>query len=118
MAGTRLSQEQYAEAESLFAQLLEDRRRVLGSDHRNTLSTMNDLSIVWKCQGRFDEAIELLSEAIEIRHQTVGPEDSVRTWFYGKSGWEPLLRRPLRRSRETFRQYAADPNTRVGKREF
>ena len=41
-------------------------------NHPWTLTTMNDLAVVYKEQGQFDEAEPLLLEAVEGRHLKLG----------------------------------------------
>jgi hypothetical protein len=53
------------EAEDLLRQTLEIQRRVLGPDHPETARTIYTLSCFAARQGRRDEALLLLSEAID-----------------------------------------------------
>jgi len=46
----------YAQAEPLIEQALGEQRRVLGDDHEETLSSMNNLAFLYRDQGRYDEA--------------------------------------------------------------
>ena len=45
-------QGKYAQAEALDSQTLEIQRRVLGPEHPDTLSSMNNLAIVYDCAGK------------------------------------------------------------------
>ena len=51
---------------------MEARRRKLGDDHPETLETMIDLAVLYKEQGRYEEAEPLLLAAVEGRHLKLG----------------------------------------------
>jgi eukaryotic-like serine/threonine-protein kinase len=53
---------------------LEIKRRVLGPEHRNTLNSMNNLAIVYWCEGKYPQAEALFSQTIEISRRVLGPE--------------------------------------------
>jgi len=44
--------------------VVETRKRVLGAEHPDTLTTMNNLAWTWKCQGRDIEVVEFMSNVI------------------------------------------------------
>jgi eukaryotic-like serine/threonine-protein kinase len=71
----------YAEAEPLYRQTLEMRRRVLGAEHPDTLQSMSNLAIVWNYQGEYASAEALYSDAVGIERRVLGPEhpDALRT---------------------------------------
>jgi Tetratricopeptide repeat len=52
----------WQEAEELEVQLMNTRKRVLGQEHPDTLTSMCNLAFTWKSQGRDVEAFELLNE--------------------------------------------------------
>jgi len=45
---------------------------VLGEEHPDTLTSMNNLAYTWKGQGRDEEAIKLMSECVQLRTQILG----------------------------------------------
>jgi Tetratricopeptide repeat len=52
----------------------ETRRRVLGEEHPDTLSSMNNLAFTLQGQGRNDKAVNLISECVRLRNQILGAE--------------------------------------------
>jgi tetratricopeptide (TPR) repeat protein len=46
----------YAEAEGMHRQTLELKEKVLGQEHPSTLSSMNNLALVLRSQGKYKEA--------------------------------------------------------------
>lgn len=72
LAVLRTKQKQYDEAERLFDEVLEARKRKLGDDHPHTLDTKNGLAVLYKEQARYDEAEKLLLEALEGRRLKLG----------------------------------------------
>jgi tetratricopeptide (TPR) repeat protein len=66
------NQSRYDEAEPLFLETLETRKRVLGDDHPDTLWSMNNLGILYQNQGRYDEAEPLFLETLETRKRVLG----------------------------------------------
>ena len=50
------------------------RRRLLGEDHRDTLSVMNDLEMLYRNQGKYAEADPLASKVLTIRQRRLGEE--------------------------------------------
>jgi tetratricopeptide (TPR) repeat protein len=62
-----LSQGRYAEAATLFRQVLALRRKALGEEHRDTLISKDQLAWVYEQQERYDEAEALRREIVEIR---------------------------------------------------
>jgi tetratricopeptide (TPR) repeat protein len=64
----------YNEAEKLFAEVVETRKRVLGSDHPDTLTSMANLALTYRNQGRWKEAEELGVQVMETRKRALGLE--------------------------------------------
>jgi Tfp pilus assembly protein PilF len=58
-------QGRYDEAEKLFRQTLEIRRRVLGPEHPDTAASSFNLACMAARKGQRDEALSLLREAME-----------------------------------------------------
>ncbi len=67
------------EAEELFVETLELRRKALGEEHDSTLTTMNNLGSFYKELGRYDEAEALLANAVEIRRKVLGDDIPTRS---------------------------------------
>jgi hypothetical protein len=72
---------------------LEKRKRFLGKDHPDTLTSMNDLAMTYRSQGNMTEAAELLKELLEKRKRILGKEhpDTLASmndlaWTYGRQG--------------------------------
>jgi tetratricopeptide (TPR) repeat protein len=59
------SQGRYDEAEPLYHRALEVREQVLGKEHPDTLSSINNLAELYKAQGRYEEAEPLLRRVPE-----------------------------------------------------
>ncbi|KAL1989597.1 hypothetical protein VTN49DRAFT_6794 [Thermomyces lanuginosus] len=64
---------QYREAETMHRQALEGREKVLGSDHPETLDSVNNLGVALKKQGQYGKAKEMLHQALEGRQKVLGP---------------------------------------------
>lgn len=63
-----------AEAEPLYREVLDARRRILGNDHPRTLGSINNLGMVLHSLGRRDEAERLLREGLERSRRALGDE--------------------------------------------
>jgi dolichyl-phosphate-mannose--protein O-mannosyl transferase len=48
------------------------RKRVLGAEHPDTLTSMNNLAFTWKEQGRHTEALKLIEECVRLRSRFLG----------------------------------------------
>jgi hypothetical protein len=64
----------FNEAEILFTEALEMRKRVLGAEHPDTLNSMNNLTSTYSNQGRWKEAEELEVQVMETRKSVLGTE--------------------------------------------
>jgi CHAT domain-containing protein len=64
----------YAEAERLFKQTLEIRRRVFGDVHKALADSLNNLAGLYEDQGRYAEAEALHEQALEIQRKVYGDE--------------------------------------------
>ena len=64
----------YAAALPLIEQSVATRRRVLGADHPDTLSAVNELANLYWFQDRFVEAEPLFLDVIERRSRVLGEE--------------------------------------------
>ena len=78
LAASLFIQRRYAEAEAAYRQLLDLDRRVLGSDHPDTLKAMTNLAIVINLGGRRPaEAEPIFRDALTIQKRVLGPEHDV-----------------------------------------
>ncbi|KAF1965815.1 HET-domain-containing protein [Bimuria novae-zelandiae CBS 107.79] len=64
----------YEEAEELFVQVMETRKRVLGEEHPDTLTSMANLASTYRNQGRWKEAEGLFVQVMETRKRVLGEE--------------------------------------------
>ncbi|KAF6836806.1 TPR domain protein [Colletotrichum plurivorum] len=51
---------------------METRKRVLGEEHPDTLTSMNNLAFSWKDQGRWEDATQLLQGCVRRREIVLG----------------------------------------------
>jgi len=52
--------------------VVETRKSVLGSEHPDTLTSMNNLAFTWKGCGRDTEAIELMEKCVLLQISVLG----------------------------------------------
>ncbi|RYP77656.1 hypothetical protein DL771_001024 [Monosporascus sp. 5C6A] len=71
---TLLTDGRYNEAEELFVQVMETRKRVLGEEHPSTLTSMANLASTFWNQGRWKEAEELQANELQICSRVLGEE--------------------------------------------
>jgi serine/threonine protein kinase/TolA-binding protein len=83
----------YSRAHELLRQALDIRRRVLGTTHPQTLSSMDDLAWNLSREGRYNEAEKLELETLSARRRALGPEQtdtlnsmSHLAWDLGREG--------------------------------
>ena len=110
----------YEPAERYHRQTLETRRRVLGEDHPDTLSSMNSLANVYDNQGRYEEAEALHRQTLETRRRVLG-EDHPNTlssmnslaYVYSRQGHYEEAEALHRQTLETRRRVLGEdhPNT-------
>ena len=58
-----------------FKRALEARERVLGSEHPDTLVSVNDLAVLYQTEKRYAEAEPLFKRALEARERVLGAEN-------------------------------------------
>ena len=63
-----------SKAETELLAVLADRERKLGKDNPLTLATMNALGLIYKHQGRYQEAEALYTRALEASERALGNE--------------------------------------------
>jgi len=79
LANTYFWDGKFSEAEPLFNQALEIRRRVLGPEHPDTLDSMNFLGYLYRYSGRIPQAEVILNQVLEVNRRTHGPDDPSTT---------------------------------------
>ena len=65
---------QYNLAEPLYERALAIREKVLGEEHPDTATTLNNLAWLYESQGRYDEAEPLYERALAIYEKVLGEE--------------------------------------------
>jgi tetratricopeptide (TPR) repeat protein len=58
----------------LYRRALVIRERVLGSDHPDVATSLNNLASLYKSQGKYDEAEPLHRRALAIREKSLGSD--------------------------------------------
>jgi hypothetical protein len=71
-AGFMLYQGKWNKAEELGLQAVETRKRVLGTEHPDTLTSIGNLASTYKNQGRWKEAEDLQVQVMETRKRVLG----------------------------------------------
>ena len=66
------SQGRYQEAEDLYQQALDMKKRLLGNQHPSLATGLNNLAALYVSQGRYQEAEPLYKEALEMRKRLLG----------------------------------------------
>jgi tetratricopeptide (TPR) repeat protein len=66
------SQGRYTEAEPLYLEALDLRKRLLGDNHPDVAASLNNLAGLYKSQGRYPEAEPLYLQALAIAEQALG----------------------------------------------
>lgn len=62
------------EAERLLIQALSIREQLLGPDHPDTATSLNNLARLYQMRGRYEQAESLYVRALEIREEKLGPD--------------------------------------------
>jgi CHAT domain-containing protein/Tfp pilus assembly protein PilF len=65
---------EYAKAEPLLKEALRIRQKVLGPEHRDTATNLNNLGLLFLTMGEYAKADPLFQEALRIRQKVLGPE--------------------------------------------
>jgi tetratricopeptide (TPR) repeat protein len=68
------SQGKYEEAEPLHLQALELRQRLLGENHPDVATSLNNLALLYNSQGRYEKAELLYLQALSIAEVSLGKE--------------------------------------------
>ena len=96
----------YAQAEPLYQRTLDMRQQLVGLEHADTASMLNDLAKLYVLEGKYEQAEPLLQQTLAIRERVLGPEhrEIAMTlkdlgWLYSSQGKyqqaEPLLQSAL-----------------------
>jgi len=64
----------YSEAQPLFERALDTRRRILGPEHPDTLTTMERLARTEERLGKYPEAEKLMQASFDVRSRVLGPD--------------------------------------------
>jgi tetratricopeptide (TPR) repeat protein len=73
-AGTLQTDGQYKKAVELYKQAMQSRKRVLGNEHPDTLSSMNNLASTYMNQGQWKDAEELQVQTMQAMERVLGNE--------------------------------------------
>ena len=72
--GALRSQGRYADAEPLYQRALAIREKVLGPEHPDVATSLNNLAALYHAQGRYADAEPLFQRALAIQEKALGPE--------------------------------------------
>ncbi|KAH8814667.1 acyl transferase/acyl hydrolase/lysophospholipase [Flagelloscypha sp. PMI_526] len=64
----------YTEASSFWERDLEAKRRIFGSEHPDTLASMNNLAVTYSDLARHADALKLKEKVVELRRRILGSE--------------------------------------------
>ena len=67
-------QGKYADAEKLAKQVLAIHEEVLGPDHSDTATALDNLAMLYKAQRNYAEALPLFQRSLTIREKALGPD--------------------------------------------
>ena len=65
-------QGRYNDAEPLYLQSLDIRKRQLGNDHPDVATILNNLALLYESQGRYNDAEPLYLQSLDIRKRQLG----------------------------------------------
>ncbi|RMZ82040.1 hypothetical protein DV736_g6643, partial [Chaetothyriales sp. CBS 134916] len=74
LASTYRNQVRWEAAEELFVQVIETRKKKLGADHPDTLTSMANLASTYRNQGRWEDAEELDVQVMEASKMNLGAD--------------------------------------------
>ncbi|MBO1047233.1 MAG: tetratricopeptide repeat protein [Dolichospermum sp. DEX182a] len=67
-------QGRYNDAEPLYLQSLDIRKRQLGDDHPDVATSLNNLALLYRLQGRYNDAEPLYLQSLDIRKRQLGDD--------------------------------------------
>ena len=76
LAGLYRDQRKYADAETLYKEVLAIRSATLGLDHPHTLDSKTGLAAVYSAMKKFDLSISMLEEAVKLTKAKLGPDNA------------------------------------------
>jgi tetratricopeptide (TPR) repeat protein len=85
----------YDEAEPLYKQALELRKRLLGENHPSTASSYNNLASLYNAMGRYEEAEPLYEQALAICQRVLGVNHPNTVTI--RKNWEIFLKQKQQR---------------------
>ena len=65
---------EYDKALEWYQRALEGREQALGKDHPSTLSTVNNMAIVFQSMGEYDKALGWYQRALEGKEKALGKD--------------------------------------------
>ena len=68
------AQGRYADAEPHYQRALAIREKVLGPEHPDVATSLNNLAVLYRAQGRYADAEPRYQRALAIREKVLGPE--------------------------------------------
>ena len=89
MAGLYWSQGRYEEAESLYLQSLVRSRRLLGEEHPDVATSLNNLGALYLAAERYGEAESFFLEALAIRKAVLPP---THPYIASTQNWLKIVR--------------------------
>ena len=94
----------YHLAEIINQRLNAQKLKILGFEHPETLSSMNNLAMTYSNQGRWKEAEELFVQVMGTRKRVLGPEHLVTLSSMANLAWTYSHQGRLREAEELFVQ--------------
>jgi tetratricopeptide (TPR) repeat protein len=90
-----------------FVEILETQKRVLGTEHPDTLNSMNLVANEYLSQGKFTEAATLHAQLLEVRKRVLGPEhrDTLESMY--EFGWVLIQQQKFADAELVLRQLLA-----------
>jgi len=95
----------FKEAETLENKVLDARNRILGVEHRHTITAMTNLAATYRNLGKYVEAMKLEIQVLDTMSRTMGVEH-IYNFYHGKSSNNIWISKKIHRGRE-----AGDPST-------
>ncbi|RYP46560.1 hypothetical protein DL768_007242 [Monosporascus sp. mg162] len=80
LAMTYHAQGRYNEAEKVYTEVLQLRRKVLEKEHPDTIESMAHLAATYHQQGRYGEAEEIRVETLQLRREVLGKKHPDTIW--------------------------------------
>ncbi|KAK4232721.1 hypothetical protein C8A03DRAFT_20041, partial [Achaetomium macrosporum] len=74
LASTYRNHGRCEETEKLAVQVMETSKAKLGADQAQTLTSMNNLAVTWKDQGRYTDALALIEDCAQARQRVLAAE--------------------------------------------